>query len=50
MEMLHGESVAARKKMCWAAFEYIEVDYNRAGERSANGYINPLAFEQGLVA
>jgi transposase InsO family protein len=48
--MVHGESFAAREDMRRAAFEYIEVDYNRTRRHTANGYIRPLAFENKMVA
>lgn len=50
VELVHGESFAARETMRRAVFEYIEVDYNRTRRHSANGYISPMAFETKMVA
>ena len=50
VEMVHGESFATREAMRRTVFEYIEVDYKRNRRHSANGHINPLAFENKIVA
>lgn len=45
VEAIHGERFASRDDMRAAVFEYIEVDYNRVRQHSANGYLSPEAFE-----
>ena len=49
VEVIHGERFLPRDDMCKILFEYIEVDYNRSRRHSANGHINPEAFEAKLV-
>ena len=50
MEAVHADSFAIREGMRRAAFEYIEMDYNRTRRHSANGHISPLAYENKMVA
>ena len=50
VEAVHGECFATREAMRRAVFEYIEVDYNRTRRHSANGHINPLAYEHKMIA
>lgn len=44
-EAFPDERFYTRKEMRRMVFEYIEVDYNRNRHNSANGRINPEAFE-----
>jgi len=50
VEAIHEERFMTRDEMRQAAFEYIEVDYNRTRRHSANGFISPEAFEAKQVA
>ena len=50
VEAIHGERITTRDQMRQMVFEYIEVDYNRNRQHSANGYISPEAFEARKVA
>lgn len=50
VEAIHGERIATRNRMRETVFEYIEMDYNRTRQHSANGYISPEAFEAKTVA
>ena len=50
VEAIHGMRFATRQQMRQTVFEYVEVDYNRTRRHSANGYINPMAFEAKRVA
>lgn len=50
VEAIHGERFPTRDAMRATVFEYIEVDYNRVRQHSANGYISPEAFEAKRAA
>jgi len=50
VEAIHGEYFPTRDSMRQTVFEYIEVDYNRDRQHSANGYLSPAAFEMKTVA
>lgn len=50
VEAIHGERFATRSDVRAVVFEYIEVDYNRVRQHSANGYISPEAFEAKRAA
>ena len=50
VEAIHGEQFSTREEMRIAVFEYIEIDYNRTRDHSANGYLSPEAFEALNVA
>ena len=50
IEAIQGERVATREDKRQTVFEFIEVDYNRTGRHSANGYISSAAFEAQRVA
>jgi putative transposase len=50
VEAIHGERFATRSDMRATVFEYIEVDYNRIRQHSANGYLSPEAFEAAKAA
>ncbi len=50
VEAIHGERFATRRQMRATVFEYIEVDYNRIRQHSANGYLSPEAFEAQQAA
>ncbi len=45
VEAIHGERFKTREIMRQTVFEYIEVDYNRTRQHSANGYLSPMVFE-----
>jgi transposase InsO family protein len=50
VEAIHGERLPTRGEMRATVFEYIEVDYNRVRQHSANGYLSPEAFEAKRAA
>ena len=45
VEAIHGERFKTREIMRQTVFEYIEVDYNRTRQHSANGYLSAMVFE-----
>jgi transposase InsO family protein len=47
-ELIYLEEFDTHEHAQTAVFEYIEVFYNRQRCHSANGYLAPLAYEQGL--
>jgi transposase InsO family protein len=47
-ELIHLEDFDTHDSAQTAVFEYIEVCYNRQRCHSTNGYLAPLAYEQGL--
>ena len=50
VEAIYGERFTTREDIRHTVFDYIEVDYNRTRQYSANGYISPQAFEAQRVA
>lgn len=50
VEAIHGERFATRNQLRSTVFEYIEVDYNRIRQHSANSYLSPEAFEAAQAA
>ena len=50
VDAIHGETFETREQVRQQVFEYIEVDYNRTRRHSAIGYVNPMTFEEQLLA